>query len=295
MTRETFRPIVDGAPAWQKQLRDRIARPAPPIELDLKRAIVRPVSRATAERVILEYEWLGTLPSTRRHYGIFFGPYLAGVTAVAVGNGAGGAFGAVQFGIERLELATLQRGACVSWAPIGTNSKLVAWTVRLLALDEPRVRLMIAFADSEAGEVGTIYQAAGWTYLGPGATVVEWLAPNGGIRNNATVLKRERRGRRSTVWMAARLREAGWREQRSNPKGRYAVVVDRTDQALIDRLAAMALPYPKRVVGSPAETAGPLSRGEGEADDAPAYQVGEGASRRPRRSIAPRRTGGGKR
>lgn len=293
--RATFRPIVDGAPAWQKQLRDQVAEPAPPVDLALKDAVVRPVSRAAAERVILRYEWLGTLPSTRRHYGIFFGPYLAGVTAVAVGNGAGGAYGAMQFGIERLELATLQRGACVSWAPPGTNSKLVSWTVRLLARDEPAVKLMIAFADSEAGEVGTIYQAAGWTYLGPGARVTEWVAPNGGIRNNATVLKKDRRGRRSTVWMAERLRAAGWKAQQSNPKGRYAVVVDRRDEKLVDRVAAMALPYPKRPVGSPAETARPPSRGEGEADDAPAYQVGEGASRRPRRSIAPRRTGGGTR
>lgn len=258
--RHTFRPIVAGEPAWQRQLRDRYAAdPAPAIELDLSTTRVRKVSRETALRVILRYEWLGTLPPVQRYFGIFFGPYVAGVTAVAVGNGTAGAFTSMQYGISRTELATLTRGACVHWAPPGTNSRLVSWTVRLLRETDPGVKLIVAYADSEAGEIGTIYQAAGWTYVGPGSTVVEWVSPSGKVFNTRALGPTSHDGGKVVArgWSPTAgpdrtkkteiaLLEAGWRKQKSNPKHRYAMVVDRDDAELSRRIAAMALPYPKR-------------------------------------------------
>lgn len=260
MTRATFRPIVAGQPAWQKQLRDRyLDQPAPPVELDLRKAIVRPISRSLAASVILRYEWLGTLPPVQRYFGIFFGPYLAGVTAVAVGNGTAGAFTAKQYGLSGKELATLTRGACVHWAPPGTNSKLVSWTVRLLRELEPGAKLLVAYADSEAGEIGTIYQASGWTYIGKGSTVIEFVSPSGVVANTrflgATSHDKGKtvsrgvaptRGRNRTKKATSALLAAGWSKQRSNPKRRYVVVLDRSDDALVRRIASKALPYPKR-------------------------------------------------
>jgi hypothetical protein len=39
MTRETFRPIVAGEKAWQRQLRDRYAEePGPAVDLELRTA-----------------------------------------------------------------------------------------------------------------------------------------------------------------------------------------------------------------------------------------------------------------
>lgn len=257
--RHTFRPIVAGEVAWQRQLRDRVGEPPPPVRLELRTATVRPISRATAERVILRYEWLGTLPPVQRYFGLFFGPYVAGVTAVAVGNGTAGAFTAQQYGLDRRELATLTRGACVSWAPPGSNSKLVSWTVRLLRELEPGVKLLVAYADSEAGEIGTIYQAAGWAYIGPGAKVIEWISPSGRVWNTRAMGPTSHNGGKVVArgWSPTAgpdrtkkteiaLLEAGWRKQKSNPKHRYAMVVDRDDAELSRRIAAMALPYPKR-------------------------------------------------
>ena len=258
--RHTFRPIVAGEAAWQRQLRDRYAAdPAPAIDLDLRSTRVRPVTRETALRVILRYEWLGTLPPVQRYFGIFFGPYVAGVTAVAVGNGTAGAFTSMQYGIERTELATLTRGACVHWAPPGTNSRLVSWTVRLLRELDPRVKLVVAYADSEAGEIGTIYQAAGWTYIGPGATVIEWVSPSGKVFNTRAmgptshdggkVVARgwsPTAGKNRTRKTEEALLAAGWRKQTSNRKHRYVALVDRDDADLTRRIAAMRLPYPKR-------------------------------------------------
>jgi hypothetical protein len=272
--RLTFRPIVAGGPAWQRQLRDRFTTPAPTAELELGTSIIRPVSRALAESVILRYEWLGTLPKATRYFGIFFGPYLAGVTAVSVGNGTAGAFTSRQYGIEGAELATLTRGACVHWAPPGTNSRLVSWTVRLLRALEPRAKLLVAYADTEAGEIGTIYQACGWTYVGPGSRVREWVTPSGAVVNHAGVLPRAmpRRGRGRFAKAKTALELGGWRLQLSNPKLRYVVVLDRDDLELVGRIRRMRLPYPKRPTYNPR-----LQASEANSDDAPAYQVGEDA------------------
>lgn len=295
-SRFTFRPIVAGERAWQRQLRDRYAEePAPDVDLALRISVVRPISRRLAEAVILRYEWLGTLPPVQRYYGLFFGPYLAGATAVAVGNGTAGAFTSQQYGIERVELATLTRGACVHWAPTGANSRLVAWTVRLVARDDPAARLMVAYADSEAGEIGTIYQACGWSYLGPGSTVVEYVSPSGKVFNTRALGATSHDGGKtvSRGWAPMSgpnrtrraeeaLLEAGWSKQRSNPKLRYGVVLrPREDRDLATRIASMALPYPKR----PSTDARPS--GEGESDDALDFQSREDASRRSRRSNAP--------
>ena len=91
-SRSTFREAASDV-AWQKQLRDRFeSEGVPPVpHLDVKRAVVRPVSRRMAEQIILKYEWLGTMAQTGYHYGIFFGSYCAGVCCVAAGAATGGA------------------------------------------------------------------------------------------------------------------------------------------------------------------------------------------------------------
>ena len=50
------------------------------------------------------------------------------------------------------------------WA--GTDALQHAIALRLLARHSPGLRLVVSYADPAQGHVGTIYQAAGWTYLG---------------------------------------------------------------------------------------------------------------------------------
>lgn len=73
VSRLTFRDKCPDV-CWQKQLRDKyLAEGIPPVpNLDVKRAVVRPVSRHLAEQTIYKYEWLGTMAATSLHYGIFF-------------------------------------------------------------------------------------------------------------------------------------------------------------------------------------------------------------------------------
>jgi hypothetical protein len=265
----TFR---DKCPAvcWQRQLRDRYAAEgAPPVpHLDVGRSVVRPVSRRCAAQIILKYEWLGTMAGTSLHYGIFFGAYCAGVCCVAVGGGFAGNNVSAPFGLRRDELAMLCRGACVHWAPSGTNSRLVAWTCRLLARGGA-ARLIIAYSDTDAGEVGTIYQACGWAYVGLTASTRQWLAPTGRLYDQMQPmnLARQKGGTRG-AWKD-RLRAACWREQDSNPKHRYCRVLDTTDAALVARVEAMRQPCPKRA-GSADSGTPALQAGRGGATPTPA-------------------------
>lgn len=263
-SRSTFREKA-GAVCWQKQLRDRyMAEGVPPVpHLDVKRAIVRPVSRKLAEQVILKYEWLGTMAQTGLHFGVFFGAYCAGVCCVASGAATGGVNVHKMFHVRHDQLGTLARGACVHWAPRGTNSKLVAWTCRLLG-KQSVLKVLVAYSDNDAGEIGTIYQACGWHYVGLGASTRQWIAPNGRIFDQKLPydLKRSQGGTRAMA--TAALRAKNWREQPSNPKHRYVQILDRSDSALVARVEHMRQPYPKR--------AGSI------AGDAPANHVGQGGS-----------------
>ena len=245
VSRSTFRPASEGV-AWQRQLRDRyLENGAPPIEdLSLRSSVVRPVTYRLAESVILRYEWLGTMSKTSHHYGIFWGPYCAGVTCTALGGGAiAGSHGHEQFGITPAGLAILARGACVHWAPPGTNSKLVGWTCRLLAR-ETVAKVLMAFADTDAGEIGTIYQACNWVYIGKGKGQKDLVAPNGRIYNRKLIGDLAIRARCSWRRQLDALLAAGWRTQEINPKHRYVYVVDKSDAALLARVERMRLPYP---------------------------------------------------
>lgn len=105
---------------------------------------------------IERYEWLGTCGFgvhyvfTARHEG-----KLAGVVMLAEPN-------SYQFGENE---ALIQRGACSSWAPRNLNSKLVMFACRWMVRNTEK-RIFVAYSDPQAGEIGTIYQACNFDYLG---------------------------------------------------------------------------------------------------------------------------------
>jgi hypothetical protein len=245
-SRSTFRKPADEI-AYQRQCRDRYeGEPAPTSDLDLSTSIVRQTSRKIAQQIILKYEWLGTLPNNaNRFYGIFFGPYCAGVSCVHVGGGGANINAHKEWGVEPGELAYLSRGACVHWAPPGTNSRLTAVACRLLS-KETSAKLVIAYADTDAGEIGTIYQACGWTYVGRGSATQQWIAPNGRVYDQKHPSNlRQRFGGTREEWVKALIRD-GWKRQWSNPKHRYVKVLDTKDQRLLDLVRERQEPYPKR-------------------------------------------------
>jgi len=132
------------------------------IDTDIKKAEVREVSRGIAEGIIKEYEWLGCLAAVNWfYYGIFFDDICAGV---------------VVYGPEYIEnlgkwdsygytgkIILLSRGACVHWAHPHSASKLIRQSMKMLP---EKFKVITCTVDDLAGEVGTIYQACGFDYVG---------------------------------------------------------------------------------------------------------------------------------
>lgn len=105
---------------------------------------------------IQKYEWLGKIGYgvrwvfTARHEN-----KLAGVVMISEPN-------SYQFGEQE---ALIQRGAVSSWAPKNLNSKLVMFACRWMVRNTNK-RYFVAYSDPDAGEIGTIYQACNFDYLG---------------------------------------------------------------------------------------------------------------------------------
>ena len=63
--------------------------------------------------------------------------------------------------VERL----ISRGACISWSPKNLASALIMFGIKWM-VSNTEFRLFTAYSDWEAGEIGQIYQACNFYYLG---------------------------------------------------------------------------------------------------------------------------------
>jgi hypothetical protein len=132
------------------------------IDKTLSSAIVREIDINTAKKIIEEYEWLGCMPAITWYcYGIFFDGYCGGC---------------VVFSPEYIEnlgrwdkydytgkIILLSRGVCLHWTPKNTNSKLIMSSIKMLP---QKYKIVTATTDHLAGEIGTIYQACNFYYVG---------------------------------------------------------------------------------------------------------------------------------
>ena len=212
--------------------------------MSVKKALVKKIDFDTAKEIILKYEWLGTMASTSTHYGIFFDGHIAG--AVCFGNNvAANAYINKFFGVRKSELYLLARGACVSWAPKNTNSRLIGQSLRLLAEDDECAKIVIAYADPSAGEVGIVYQATNWIYLGKSRSRTCVVAADGKILHSR---KFSQIGgvRAMKEYVATNVGSKIWHEKDQPKKGRYAFILRDDDHAVYNKVSKFILPYPKR-------------------------------------------------
>jgi len=243
--------------AWQRQIRDSKAKEMGNYEessRDLANAVVRTCSRSIAKKVILEYEWLGTMPMSSWHTGIFFDGWNCGGVGVAVFCiGGGGVNMPKQFGLVSGQVAYLARGACAYWTPTGTASKLIGHSLRMARTRG--LKLAIAYADTDAGEIGTVYQSTNWLCIGRGAKTKQMIHPvTGRIYDQKLSYDRARQTKFSRTRSQARrlLLEHGFIEQDSNPKWRYIYILAKGEEgaSIRARIADLIVPYPKRLKDS---------------------------------------------
>jgi len=131
----------------------------------LKNAVVRKIEHKKASQIILKYEWLKTMAMcTVACFGLFIGYELLGV--VCFTPGASVEARSDICGKEYADKAVcLARGACVPHAPDNAASFRIRHACKL-ANEEFGWEIFFAYSDPNAGEVGTVYQAVGWLYLG---------------------------------------------------------------------------------------------------------------------------------
>jgi hypothetical protein len=111
---------------------------------------------------IEKHEWLGKLPTRPTHrFAAFYKGYLAGVIVMATPNAFSNLLGKENRGLEKL----ISRGACISWSPKNLGSALIMFSIRWM-VKNTEYRVFTAYSDTEAKELGTIYQACNFYYIG---------------------------------------------------------------------------------------------------------------------------------
>ena len=147
------------------------------------RPITSAEDKAEAVEFIKRHEWLGTLSQYTTHW---FGAYyhdpdqglvgkdiLAGVCLMNMPNAFSKLLGEDTRKIERL----ISRGACVSWSPKNLASSFLMWCCGWMVKNSP-YRLFTAYSDPTAKELGTIYQACNFYYLGnESGTTTRYINP----------------------------------------------------------------------------------------------------------------------
>ena len=237
---------------------------------NLQHAFVRAITRSQARPLIETYEWLGTLGRATARYGLFSGRKAADVANLPdycnidgdelIGVACFGRPASPQAGdicgkpYRHLAIA-LERGACVHWAPKNAASYLITHAVRA-AHREHGWSIVYAYADSEAGEIGTVYQAANWHYIGqgvgraPGRAREVVVGPDGRARHD--------RGLRRLKLKPREAKLLGYELRAASAKHKYIVFAgeERVRKRLCAALRYPVLPYPKRSENGHADPTG---------------------------------------
>lgn len=228
------------------------------IDTDIKKAVVKETTIGVAEKIIKQYEWLGCLSAINLFfYGIFFDGVCGGVVVYSpeyIENlGRWDKYGYTG------KIILLSRGACVHWAHPHSASKLIRKSMEMLP---KKYKVITATVDDLAGEVGTIYQACGFDYVGSMRDSNDKINSKKGDRD-AWVINNKLYGSRAIRMMFGntRLDEIKKRfpdvkKVKQNSKGRYFAFIGSKTEKKNNRKAIEHLikNYPKRVGDSIPDT-----------------------------------------
>lgn len=113
-------------------------------------------------KFIERYEWLGKTHVWSTHrFACYLDGEMGGVVIMSTPNSFSSLIGKENKGREKL----ISRGACASWTPKNLGSWLISKSIDWMAKNTEYV-LFTAYSDPEAKELGTIYQACNFYYLG---------------------------------------------------------------------------------------------------------------------------------
>jgi len=235
----------------QRQIRDHEAgrHPRTP-DTSLNYRVV-PIGADESKAFIQRYEWLGTSGRAIAKYGARNAD--GELVAVALfGRTAGTNAGDVCGSEYRDKAICLERGACAHWAHPHTASWFIPRAVARAAR-EHGWRIFYAYSDEDAGEIGTVYQACNWHYIGQGAGRPEgrpresFRSPEM-IRNGTHPNGVEERTLRHMGLKKSEIMKAGWQCLKTPAKHKYVWFegTKREQCELRRALRYEVLKYPKR-------------------------------------------------
>jgi hypothetical protein len=231
---------------FQRYIREVCAEvdPREPIA-SLAGARVEKIAKAEAEALILRYEWLGDCGrGASAFYGLKIGDELLGAAIFGVGTSHQARNICGEKYVPRT--ASLMRGCCVHFAPKNAPSFLVRHATEQAHVDHGW-NIFMAYADSDAGEIGQIYQAVGWKYIGQavgrpkGSVHLNWRKPDGTEISSQAVHHQNLNKRQ--------LFALGYEPVPVKPKMRYVWFEPREEREHLESLCRFPfLPYPKRTI-----------------------------------------------
>ena len=123
---------------------------------------------------IERHEWLGNLSQYTTHwFACYHKDIIAGVILFNMPNAFSKTLGENTKDLERL----ISRGACISWSPKNLASAFLMWCIKWMVANT-QYRLFTAYSDPTAKELGTIYQACNFYYMGQIAgTTTRYINP----------------------------------------------------------------------------------------------------------------------
>lgn len=141
------------------------------------REITDKTERQQLKKFIERHEWLGTLSQyTTNWFACYYKDIITGVILFNMPNAFSKLLGDDTKKIERL----ISRGACISWSPKNLASSFLMWCIKQM-VNNTQYRLFTAYSDPTAKELGTIYQACNFYYLGQtSGTTTRYINPYSG-------------------------------------------------------------------------------------------------------------------
>lgn len=157
-------PVTDGVCYQRKVKEARRGSGWSPNDNSLSNAEFTEIPFRLAKQFIVQYEWLGTMPSGfRKAYGLLWGGNLG--CCCVFGSPNPMQIARSVFGGKHMDrVMQLHRGASTWWAHQHSASNLIGRCIRTLKKDGWGA--VVAFSDPQAGEIGTVYQATNWKCCG---------------------------------------------------------------------------------------------------------------------------------
>lgn len=164
------------------------------------------------------------------------------------------------YGLSNIEGCELTRVALTNHKE--KVSRILSLAIKFLKKSNPKLRLIISFADPAQGHHGGIYQATNWIYVGFPKSVNREFFFNGKWTHNRTVIESLGLEKFKEFKKKSLSRESSY-------KHKYLMPLDNEMRAKIEPLRK---PYPKRA-GSKANVASGFQPEEGGATPTPALHL----------------------